>query len=191
MSDAKSAVCALILLAATALSGVSPARAEEMCGLETSSDGLRAAAKAGGFSSMCLALEGCAIYSAETGGHRLQLSRENARGVWIVLLSLPGGADVSEGVELIAGTGEPMRVPPEFLDERADGRAIAISAKLTDVVLEELRKAGTLRWRYVLKNGKQMEAVIPLAGLSEMLKWAGCAEKTLADAVRKKQGGGD
>ena len=182
------AALALPLLAAAV---TAPACAREVCGLTTFLDETMAGVKNKGYSAMCRAWEGCSIFSARAAGHRLQLARQDREKVWRVLLNTPpgAGADISEGVELIVDKGEPMRVPPEFLEERADGRAIIISPKLTEVVLPELQKGKLLKWRYTLKGGKQVEAEIPLEGFAPVLGWADCIKPKLDAAAEKKARG--
>lgn len=156
-----------------------PARGREMCGLTTFLDETRAGAKYKTFSTMCLAAEGCSIFSNPVLGHRLQLARRAREKTWTILLNIPAEADISEGVTLSVDKGEPMRVPPEFLEERAAGRAIAISPKLTEAVLPELKKGEILNWRYSLKSGKDKTIPIPVKGLDKVLAWDACMNKAL------------
>ncbi len=174
------AVAGLLALAPASL------LAGEMCGLTTFLDEIRAGVKHEGFSSMCIAGQGCSIFSEKVDGHRLQLARRDGEKEWLVLLNVPAEADISEGVELTVDKGEAMRVPPEFLEARAAGRAIAISNKLTGVVLPELKKGEALKWAYVLKSGKRQVVNIPLKGFGKVAGWAECAIRTLDDMARGK-----
>ena len=178
-----------MLMAAFSIAVAPVAEAGTMCGLKTFLDEFKAGVKHEGFSSMCLAWQGCSIFSDRVMGHRLQLAKQRDEKQWTVLLTLPHEADVGEGVELQVDNGEPMRIPPEFLDERAAGRAIAISTKLTDVVLPELRKGKLLNWTYTHKDGRRDQVAIPLKGLDKVLDWAACTAKTL-DEMAEKRGRG-
>ncbi len=180
----------LILLASACVLVFAPvAEAGTMCGLKTFLDEFKAGVKHEGYSSMCLAWQGCSIFSDRVMGHRLQLAKQRDEKQWTVLLTLPHEADVGEGVELQVDNGEPMRIPPEFLEERAAGRAIAISTKLTDVVLPELKKGKLLNWTYTRKGGRRDQIAIPLKGLGKVLDWAACTAKTLDEMAEKKAHG--
>ncbi len=173
------ALLALSLLATPLIWQPRPAAARDMCGLPTFLDELKAGTKYKTFSSMCLAFQGCSIFSNPVMGHRLQLAKLRDEKTWTIILNIPAEADISEGIELTVDTGEPMRVPPEFLEERGAGRAMAISTKLTEVVLPELKKGEMLTWRYTLKSGKQAETTIPVKGLAKVLAWDECMSKAL------------
>ncbi len=176
----------IMLVAALFVTSVPGAEAGTMCGLKTFLDEFKAGVKHEGYSSMCLAWQGCSIFSDRVMGHRLQLAKQRDEKQWTVLLTLPREADVSEGVELQVDSGEPMRIPPEFLEERAAGRAIAISTKLTDVVLPELKKGKLLNWTYTRKGGRRDQVAIPLKGLEKVFDWAECTAKTLDDMAEKQ-----
>ena len=184
----KSVRLSLLALSLAAIPAITTTQAREVCGLTTFLDETMAGVKHGAYSAMCRAFEGCSIFSARAADHRLQLAITGRDKVWSVLLNIPAGAqaDISEGIELTVDSGEPMRVPPEFLEERADGRAIIISPKLTEVVLPELEKGKKLKWRYTLKGGKQVAVDIPLDGFAPVLKWAGCIRPKLDEAGKKK-----
>ncbi len=169
----------LVLLVSAAL--CAPAAAGEMCGLKTFLDEYKAGVRHKGYSSMCLALQGCSIFSDRVMGHRLQLARQRDEKQWTILLNLPQEADVSEGAELTVDKGEPMRVPPEFLEERGAGRAMAIDTRLTEVVLPELKKGKLLNWSYTTKEGRQVTVAIPLSGLGKVVDWAECTARKLDD----------
>ncbi len=178
-----------MLLAALSIAAAPAAEAGTMCGLKTFLDEFKAGVKHEGYSSMCLAWQGCSIFSDRVMGHRLQLAKQRDEKQWTVLLTLPHEADVGEGVELQVDNGEPMRIPPEFLEERAAGRAIAISTKLTDVVLPELKKGKLLNWTYTRKDGRRDQVAIPLKGLGKVLDWAACTAKTLDEMAEKRARG--
>ncbi len=180
----------MTMLAAAFLAVSAPsAGAGTMCGLKTFLDEFKAGVKHEGYSSMCLAWQGCSIFSDRVMGHRLQLAKQRDEKRWTVLLTLPHEADVGEGVELQVDNGEPMRIPPEFLDERAAGRAIAIRTKLTDVVLPELRKGKLLNWTYTRRDGRRDQVAIPLKGLGKVLDWAECTAKTLDEMAERRSRG--
>ena len=178
----------LFLVVAPLAASAPAALAGEMCGLKTFLDELKAGVKHEGFSSMCMAGQGCTIVSQHVVGHRLQLTLGRDEKAWRIMLTVPRAADLSEGVELVVDSGEPMRVPPEFLDDYAAGRAIAISPKLADVVLKALKPGKMLHWRYVLKGGEGAEAAIPLKGFGRVFDWAGCALKKLDETAGRMHG---
>ena len=127
---------------------------------------------AGAWEADCREKAGCAIRGPEAAGHRLQLSRPLAAKHWQVVLSLPGPADATEGVELVVDDGEPMRVPYEFLDARAQGRALVIRPEVVGVVVKALRGGHRLDWRYTRKGGAARAARFDISCLPALLKAA-------------------
>ncbi len=177
------ALFCLAMLAAGALSDSAAAR--KMCGLETFLDGFRAGARHEGASAMCIALQGCSVFSPHVVGHRLKFMRDAARGRWRIQLSTPAPVDIGEGVVLKVDDGEEMRVPPEFLDEAPAGDGVVIRQEVAGVVMEALRKGRLLNWHYVRQDGKPADASFPVKPLLPLLDWADCTEKTLNDMAEK------
>ncbi len=120
---------------------------------------------AGAWEAECRDGRGCAIRGPEVEGARLQLSHPLDTQHWQVVVSLPEPADAAEGVELVVDDGEPMRVPYEFLDVRAEGRALAIRPEVVDIVLDALKKGHRLEWRYVRKGGAARKAAFDIGCL--------------------------
>ncbi len=174
-------VCAIVAAGVLA----APAVAREMCGLETFLDEFRAGARHEGASAMCIALQGCSVFSPHVVGHRLKFMRDADKGQWRIRLSTPAPVDIGEGVVLKVDEGEEMRVPPEFLDEPPDGNGVVIRQEVAGVVMEALRKGHLLNWHYVRKDGKAADVSFPVTSLRPMLDWADCTERTLNDMARK------
>ncbi len=120
---------------------------------------------AGAWEAECREGAGCAIRGPEVQGARLQFSRALDADRWQVVVTLPEPADAAEGVELVVDDGEPMRVPYEFLDVRANGRALAVRPEVADIVLDALKKGRTLRWRYTRKGGATRVVAFDIACL--------------------------
>ena len=135
------------------------------CVLRVERDGGVTTIAAGAWEGECRAGRGCAIRGPEVAGARLQLSHPLEEKQWQVVVTLPEPADAAEGVELVVDDGAPMRVPYEFLDVRADGRALAIRPEVVDVVLDALKRGRRLEWRYVRKGGAARKAVFDIACL--------------------------
>ena len=163
------------------------AQAKELCGLVTFLDEWKAGTREENFSAMCVALQGCSMFSDLVLGHRLQLSRQAHEKSWRVLLDVPKEADISEGVTIRVDDGEPMRVPPEFLDERPDGRAIIIRPEVLSVIVPALRKGKLVNWSYVRKDGKKMDVAIPIRPLRKVMDWANCTLQKLDAQARAMQ----
>lgn len=151
------------------------------------------AAKGGGKEIMadwrieCVQAAGCTLASEEVNGHRMQISRQLGRKAWEVVLSLPEVADAGAGLEYAVDGGAAQRIPPEFIEDRAGGRALAVRPEVTDVVVRDLKK-GTkqARWRYRTKAGKEVRVDLPLAAFRPMLE---SMEKMLAEMGAMKQMG--
>ena len=178
----------MVLAAGLLLSSLpQPVQAREMCGLTTFLDEWKAGTREDNFSAMCIALQGCSIFSESVLGHRLQMARQVHEKSWRVLLDVPKEADLSEGVSIRVDDDEPMRVPPEFLEERADGRAIIIRPEVLGVVLSALRKGRLVNWHYVRKDGKEMDVAIPIRSLRKVMDWADCTLQKLNAQARAMQ----
>ena len=103
-----------------------------------------------------------------------------------MVLSLPEPADAAEGVALVVDGGEPMRIPYEFLEARAGGRAIAIRPEVADIVLDALKKGRRLEWRYTRKGGAARAVTFDIACLGAEGLFS-AAEKRLATMRAMKQ----
>lgn len=160
---------AMWLMGATAMAGQQAAPA---CELKRMQDKGVVMLDAGSWEAECREGAGCAIRGPEVDGARLQLSHPLKAQHWQVVLSLPEPADAAEGVELVLDDGEPLRVPYEFLDARAQGRALAIRPEVVDVVLQELRAGRRLEWRYTRKGGAARAVRFDIACLPALLKAA-------------------
>ncbi len=143
---------------------------------------------AGGWEAECREGRGCAIRGPEVNGHRLQFSHPLADEHWSVVLTLPRAADAQAGVELVVDTGEPMRVPYEFLHVKAGGRVIGIRPEVVEIVLDALRKGRKLEWRYTDEAGKGESVTFDISclGPGGLLK---LAETSLARMRAMKQMG--
>lgn len=169
----KTAMWALILVlglwlsTAMALAGEGDVSA---CDVKRSQDDGVVMLDAGAWEADCREKAGCAIRGPEVDGARLQFSRPLDAQHWQVVLSLPEPADAAEGVALVVDAGEPMRVPYEFLDVRARGRALAIRPEVVDVVLQALRSGRQLEWRYTRKGGAARATSFDIACLPALLR---------------------
>lgn len=162
-----------------------PAAARKMCGLETFLDQFRAGTRHEGASAMCIALQGCSVFSPHVAGHRLKFMRDAAKGQWRIQLTTPVPVDIGEGVVLKVDDGEEMRVPPEFLDEAPAGDGVVIRQEVAGVVMEGLRTGRLLNWRYVRKDGQPADVSFPVKPLIPVLDWADCTERTLNEMAEK------
>jgi hypothetical protein len=172
-------------LALTAMPGM----AREMCGLETFLDEFRAGARHEGASGMCIALQGCSVFSPYVVGHRMKFMRDGTRQQWHLMLSTPEPVDIGEGVVLKVDDGEEMRVPPEFLDEAPAGNGVVIRREVAGTVMQELRKGRLLNWHYVTRKGRAVDVAFPIKPLLPLLDWADCTEKTLNSLAEKMMKG--
>ncbi len=163
------------------------AQAREMCGLTTFLDEWKAGTREKNFSAMCIALQGCSMFSDLVLGHRLQMARQEHEKSWRILLDVPQDVDISEGVTITVDDGEPMRVPPEFLEESPDGRAIILRPEVRSVVIDVLRKGRLVNWRYVRKDGKVIDVAIPIRPLRKVMDWASCTLQMLDAQARAMQ----
>ena len=135
------------------------------CTLEVERDGGVTTISAGAWEADCREGRGCAIRGPEVAGARLQLSRPLDEKRWQVVVTLPVPADAAEGVDLVVDGGEPMRVPYEFLDVRAEGRALAIRPEVADIVVDALKRGRRLEWRLVRKGGAKRQVVFDIGCL--------------------------
>ncbi len=157
------------------------------CTIKATGDDLHEEMRAGGWRAVCVKQgNGCALHLRNDAGYLLQLARKYDGGQWRVALTLPQGRqmDVGEGAELMVDDGEPQRIPPEFLEDRAKGRAVAARLEIGDVLMDLLRSGRRLQWRYTMLGGGQEQAEFDLSCLPGL---ATAVEKKLAQMRAMRQ----
>ncbi len=143
------------------------------CAPTLARDGERASMRAGAWNAECVEGGGCAVFSLPARGARLQLARRLDDRAWRIVLSLPGAADAGQGVEIVIDGRAPERVPPEFLEGVAGGRALAVRPEVAGVVMRMLRDArARVVWRHVARGGAWAETGFSLACLRPVLDFA-------------------
>ena len=181
---------ALLMTAPVALAqdGAAPKKAAPVdCAIKAMQDDLHEELRAGAWRAVCVKQgNGCALHLRNDAGYLLQLAHRFDGGQWRVALTLPEGRrmDVGAGVALVVDGGEPQRIPPEFLEDRADGRAVAARLEVGDAVMDLLRSGKRLQWRYTAKGGGEEMAVFDLSCLPGL---ATAVEKKLARMRAMKQ----
>ncbi len=143
------------------------------CAPTLARDGERASMRAGTWNAECVKDGGCAVFSLPTRGARLQLARRLDERGWRVVLSLPRPADAGQGVEIAIDARAPERVPPEFLEGMAGGRALAVRPEVAGEVMRMLRDArARVAWRHVERSGAPATTEFSLACLRPVLDFA-------------------
>jgi len=140
---------------------------------------------AGAWNATCVPGRGCSLSGPEANGARLQLVRQVGEKGWRLVLGLPVAADVMAGLQLALDGGAAENLPGEFLQEQAEGRAIALRPEVAGVVLEMLTGAKRqATWHYTTKGGEARRFSFPVACLPVVLK---AAQQRLATMRAMKQ----
>ena len=164
-----------------------PVQAEPVCGsnADRQFDAVRVYSKS--FTASCKPGGECVVSThrmddkAALGfSHTFNFHRTNPAGTWqVMLVALNADANTQASFSLKVDKNKAMIFSTEHIKPGTSTNEYMLDPALTDLVLAEVKPGNTVVWSYTTSSGESSNVPFSLAGVTDALEWASCAQAQL------------
>ena len=113
--------------------------------------------------------------------HTLTFQRADPQSNWQVLLvDVLGLADTQAGFALTVDKNPALNASGQTIETPVSVNEYALDEAVSDKALSEAKPGDNISWTYTLQGGETSNVRFSLAGLTNALEWAECAQAKLA-----------
>lgn len=124
--------------------------------------------------------------------HHLAFARRATDDRWHVeTVSVLDLADMNAGFKMIVDRNPAMEIDTGQVTAPVSVNEYVFSQNVSDEILAAAKPGNVIRWEYTTNDGELREAGFSLIGLSNALKWAECAQKSMASGKSDPATGND